>query len=92
MLMLAEPNGKIEDRPLDAVVGGDTHRDTHTLFMLSVAGVVITQIVIGNNADGFARALAWIADNAPGPNVLVGWRAAAATVSGCAGRCRPPAW
>jgi transposase len=72
MLMLAEPNGKIEDRPLDAVVGGDTHRDTHTLFMLSVAGVVITQIVIGNNADGFARALAWIADNAPGPNVLVG--------------------
>ena len=74
MSMLAEPNSKIEDQPppWDAFVGGDTHRDTHTLFMLSVVGVVIAQIVIDNNAAGYARALAWIAEHAPGPRVRVG--------------------
>jgi len=73
MTMLAEPNEKIEDPTvLDAVVGGDTHRDTHQLEMLTGAGVMISTISIDKDADGYAAAIAWIAQHAPGPRVLVG--------------------
>ena len=73
MTMLAEPNEKVEDPTvLDAVVGGDTHRDTHQLEMLTGAGVMISTISIDNDADGYAAAIAWIAQHAPGPRVLVG--------------------
>ena len=73
MTMLAEPNEKIEDPTvLDAVVGGDTHRDTHQLEMVTGAGVTISTISIHNDADGYAEAIAWIARHAPGPRVLVG--------------------
>jgi transposase len=73
MPMLAEPNEKIEDPPvLDAVVGGDTHRDTHRLEMLTGRGTLIATISVDNDADGYARAVAWIAEHAPGPRVLVG--------------------
>ncbi|WP_433219942.1 hypothetical protein ACQP00_16610 [Dactylosporangium sp. CS-047395] len=55
----------------DVVVGGDTHLDTHTLEMASPAGVPLATLQISNDADGFAAALAWIAELAPGPRVLV---------------------
>ena len=73
MTMLAEPNEKVEDPAiLDAAVGGDTHRDTHYLEMLTGAGVLISRITIDNDADGYAEALAWIAEHTPGPRVLIG--------------------
>ena len=34
--------------------------------------MVISTVVVDNDADGYAEALAWIAEHAPGPRVLVG--------------------
>jgi transposase len=56
----------------DAVIGGDTHRDTHALQMCAPSGAVIATCTIDNDEAGFADAIAWIADHAPGPRVLVG--------------------
>lgn len=55
-----------------AVVGGDTHRDTHALEMLAPNGTTIAALAISNDDDGFAEAIAWIAENAPGPRVVAG--------------------
>ena len=57
---------------VDAVIGGDTHKDTHTLEMLSSVGAVIASLVITNDDAGYAAAIGWIAAHAPGARVLVG--------------------
>jgi len=54
MKMLAET--------VDAVIGGDTHRDTHTPQMCTLTGAPIAALTIANDEQGFAEALAWIAD------------------------------
>jgi transposase len=64
MTMLAEV--------VDAVVGGDTHRDAHALEMLAPNGTTITALAVANDDDGFAAAIAWIAEHAPGSRVVVG--------------------
>jgi transposase len=57
---------------VDAVVGGDTHRDTHALEMTAPSGVTISTISVDNDEAGFAAALAWIAEHAPGGRLVVG--------------------
>lgn len=57
---------------VDAVVGGDTHRDTHALEMTASTGATISTLSIDNDDAGFACALAWIAEHAPGGRVIVG--------------------
>jgi hypothetical protein len=57
---------------VDAVVGGDTHKDTHALEMLSPVGVTLARLSIHNDEDGFTEAVAWIAEQAAGARVLVG--------------------
>jgi transposase len=57
---------------VDAVVGGDTHRDAHTLVMLTPVGAAIATRTIDNDEAGFAEALAWVAEHAPGPRIVVG--------------------
>ena len=57
---------------VDAVVGGDTHKHTHTLEMLGPVGARIASACIDNDEAGFAAAAAWIVDHAPGPRVIVG--------------------
>jgi transposase len=57
---------------VDAVIGGDTHRDSHALEMAAPTGATISTLEIGNDPTGFAEAVAWIADHAPGPRVIVG--------------------
>jgi transposase len=57
---------------VDAVVGGDTHKDTHALEMLSPLGVTLARLSIDNNDGGFAEAVAWIAEHVPGARLLVG--------------------
>jgi transposase len=64
MTMLAEV--------MDAVVGGDTHRDTHALEMLAPNGTTIATLAISNDEEGFAEAIAWLAAHAPGPRIAVG--------------------
>ena len=55
---------------VDAVVGGDTHRDTHALEMLAPNGTTIAALAISKDDDGFAEAIAWIAGHAPGSGVV----------------------
>ena len=57
---------------VDAVVGGDTHRDTHALELTAPSGATIATLMIGNDERGFAEAIAWIAEHAPGPRWVVG--------------------
>jgi transposase len=57
---------------VDAVVGGDTHKDTHTLVMLSPVGASIATVRIENDQGGYAAAVAWIGAHAPGGRVIVG--------------------
>ncbi len=57
---------------VDAVIGGDTHRDSHALEMTAPTGATISTTAIGNDEVGYADAVAWIAENAPGPRVIVG--------------------
>ena len=57
---------------VDAVIGGDTHRDSHALEMAAPNGGTIGTLAIGNDESGYADAIAWITENAPGPRVVIG--------------------
>jgi transposase len=63
MSMLAET--------VDAVIGIDTHRDSHEVEIADPAGKPIAVMRIGNDSAGFARLLAAIAEVVPGPRVAV---------------------
>jgi transposase len=63
MTMLAEV--------VDAVIGIDTHRDTHEVEIADPAGKPVAALRIGNDSGGFAQLMAAIADLAPGPRVAV---------------------
>jgi transposase len=63
MTMLAET--------VDAVIGIDTHRDTHEVEIADAAGKPIAVLRISNDSAGFERLLAAIAQAAPGPRVAV---------------------
>lgn len=56
---------------VDAVVGVDTHRDTHEIEIAHPTGAVIAVRSVSNDTSGYAEALAWIVDHAPGPQVAV---------------------
>jgi transposase len=63
MTMLAEV--------VEAVIGIDTHRDSHEVEIADVTGKPVTTMRIGNDSAGFAQLLAAIAEVAPGPRVAV---------------------
>jgi transposase len=63
MTMLAEV--------VDAVIGIDTHRDSHEVEIADAAGKPITTMQVSNDNGGFAQLLAAIAKVAPGPRVAV---------------------
>ena len=56
---------------VDAVIGIDTHRDSHEVEIADPAGKPIAVLRIGNDSGGFARLLAAIAEVVPGPRVAV---------------------
>ena len=56
---------------IDAVVGADTHRDTHELEIAQPTGAPIAQCSIPNSSSGFTELVGWIAEHAPGPRVVV---------------------
>lgn len=66
MSIIAETPPRPQAPPV-AVVGIDTHRDTHTLTMLSLVGVVLGTLVIDNTTAGFKIAINWIRDLTDGP-------------------------
>lgn len=57
---------------VDAVVGGDTHADTHTLQVALPSGAEVATATFRNTPAGSAEAVAWIVEHAPGPRVAVG--------------------
>jgi transposase len=61
MAMLAET--------VDAVVGVDTHTDTHTACLLDRLGQQVAVITIAADPAGCRRLLAWAEHNAPGPRL-----------------------
>src|SRR5580693_6400939 len=63
MTMLAET--------VDAVIGIDTHRDSHEVEIADAAGKPIAAMRIGNDSAGFTQLLAAIAKVVPGPRVAV---------------------
>jgi hypothetical protein len=56
---------------VDAVVGVDTHRDTHEVEIAHPTGAVIATCQLSNDTSGYAELLAWILDHAPGPRLVV---------------------
>jgi len=56
---------------VDAVIGIDTHRDSHEVEIADPAGKPITTMQVSNDSAGFARVLATIAEVVPGPRVAV---------------------
>jgi transposase len=56
---------------LDAVVGVDTHRDTHHVEIALPSGAPIATCSISNDSTGYAQLVAWIVDHAPGPRLVV---------------------
>ena len=56
---------------IDAVIGIDTHRDSHEVELADAAGKPVTVMRIGNDSAGFARLLAAVAEVVPGPRVAV---------------------
>jgi transposase len=56
---------------VDAVVGVDTHRDTHEVEIAHPTGAVIAICQISNDTNGYAQLLSWILDHAPGPRLVV---------------------
>jgi transposase len=57
---------------VDAVIGADTHRDSHALQLRSPAGRVLAETEVPNSDAGFAAAAAWAAAHAPGPRIAAG--------------------
>jgi len=55
---------------VDAVVGIDTHRDTHHAEIALPTGAPIATISISNTHAGFALLLAWIHTHLPGPRLV----------------------
>ncbi len=56
---------------VDAVIGVDTHRDTHQVEIALPTGTPIATVTISNDSAGFAALLGWIFDHAPGPRLVV---------------------
>ena len=56
---------------VDAVVGVDTHRDTHDAEIALPTGAPIATCQVSNDSRGYAELLAWIGDHAPGSRVAV---------------------
>lgn len=55
---------------VDAVIGVDTHRDTHQAEIATAAGSPIATITVANDSAGFAELLGWIFEHAPGPRLV----------------------
>jgi transposase len=56
---------------VDAVVGIDTHRDTHQVEIALPTGAPTATCTITNDTCGYAGLLAWIAEHTPGPRLAV---------------------
>ncbi|MDA8322610.1 MAG: IS110 family transposase [Actinomycetota bacterium] len=54
---------------VDAVIGADTHRDTHHAEIAHPSGAVIATCSVPATSSGYAQLLAWARQHAPGPRL-----------------------
>jgi transposase len=57
---------------VDAVIGADTHRDSHTLILCTTVGVPVSTLVVANTDAGSEQALQWAAAQADPARTVVG--------------------
>lgn len=55
---------------VDAVVGVDTHTDTHSGCLVSVLGVQIATLTVPATGAGYLQLLRWATECAPGPRLV----------------------
>jgi transposase len=55
---------------LDAVIGVDTHRDTHSAAVLRPTGAMVATTVIDTTGSGYQALLDFVLAHAPGPRLL----------------------
>jgi transposase len=58
------------DHTVDAVVGVDTHRDTHTAALTDPVGRQLDTLVVTADAAGYRQLMAWADQHTPGPRLL----------------------
>ncbi|GAB2947691.1 transposase [Nonomuraea fastidiosa] len=54
----------------DAVIGVDTHRDSHSACLVNPVGGELAAITVTADAAGYAHLIRWATEHAPGPNVV----------------------
>ena len=54
---------------VDAVIGVNTHTDTHTACLIDNAGREIATVTVEATPAGYTTVLAWALDHAPGPRL-----------------------
>jgi transposase len=69
---------------VDAVVGVDTHRDSHEVEIADATGTPIATMRISNDSAGFGRLLTTIAEVVPGRRVVVSLEGSRSYVVGLA--------
>src|SRR5688500_6334885 len=89
------PTGRTRPVPMlaeliDAVVGVDTHRDTHEEESALPTGAAIATRKLSNDNSGFAGLLAWIVANAAGPRARLSSAGTASYRVGLAGAVAAP--
>jgi transposase len=55
---------------VDAVIGVDTHRDTHHAEIAHPSGATIATCFIASTSAGYAQLLRWAREHAPGPRLV----------------------
>jgi transposase len=55
---------------VDAVIGVDTHTDTHTACLVDQSGRDLAMLTVEASVDGYAELLAWAMRQAPGPRLV----------------------
>jgi transposase len=55
---------------IDAVIGVDTHTDTHTACLVDSSGREVTTVTVEASPDGYGDLLAWALQQAPGRRVI----------------------
>jgi transposase len=68
---------------IDAVIGVDTHCDTHHAEIAHASGAAIAAGSVRAASAGYAQLLAWISQHAPGPRLVLSLEGPAATAPGC---------
>ena len=56
---------------INAVIGVDTHRDTHHAEIAHPSGAPIATCSISNDSAGYAQLLSWALKHAPGPRLVI---------------------